>query len=63
MKNFFYNIQLDNKEFNLKVYVFMLYLSDIVHRLNVKELGFVINLFKKEIDPLEEIKIYKKKKY
>jgi hypothetical protein len=56
MEKFFSEVKLDEYEFNLKIFVFLLYLTDIAYRLSDNESIFIINFFEKEIEPLNELK-------
>ena len=57
MKNFFCDIKLEDNNFNLKIFTFMLYITDVIQR--IPPLGIepmnIINFFQKEIDPIKEL--------
>ena len=57
MKNFFNCIELENNNLNIKIFTFLLYITDINPR--IKDTGIqptiIKNLFMKEIDPTNEL--------
>ena len=57
MKNFFKNINLEENKFNIKIFIFMLYITDIFVRIDKTgdQPEFIKYLFLKEIDPKKEL--------
>ena len=58
MEGYFENINLDEKEFNFKIYLFILYVTKIIDYVDEQsgKDSLIINLYKKELDPLFDIK-------
>lgn len=59
MQNFFENINLDDLNFNIKAYFFLLNLTKIIDLVDeqTNKKSLIINLFKKEFDPSFELNI------
>ena len=57
MDNFFKDINLEENKFNIKIFLFMLYITDIFVRIGKAgdDPDFIKYLFLKEIDPTEEL--------
>ena len=57
MKNFFININLEENNFNIKIFTLMLYITDIFQRIEDSwdKKDFILNLFLKEIDPTKDL--------
>ena len=56
MKHYFTDINLEEENLNIKAFTFMLYLTDIVHRItNANQSEMISKFFEKEIDPQKEL--------
>ena len=57
MENFFKNINLEENNFNIKIFTFILYITDIIHRIPLSgiESIIILNFFEKEIDTTKEL--------
>ena len=60
MKNFFMKIKQEEDNFNIKIFTFMLYITDIIQRIinSERESTIISNFFEKEINPEEELLEY-----
>ena len=51
------DINLEENSFNIKIFTFILYITDIIHRISYSgiESKIIFNFFKKEINPVNEL--------
>lgn len=57
MKYFFMNIKIEGKDFNVKIFIFNLYITNIVEKIESSgyKAKFIKRFFEKEIDPTIEL--------
>ena len=57
MGKFFKDINLDKNDFNSKLFLFLLFVTDIIDRIdrNINNHNYILNFFEKELDPLKEL--------
>ena len=60
MKKFFMDIKQEENNFNIKIFTFMLYITEIIQRIenSERESTIILNFFDKEINPNEELLEY-----
>ena len=57
MGKFFKDINLEKNDFNSKLFLFLLFVTDIIDRIdrNINNHNYILNFFEKELDPLKEL--------
>ena len=57
MEKFFMSINLEENNFNIKIFTFILYITDIVNRItnSGSQSNIILNFFEKEINPVDEL--------
>ena len=60
MENFFQEIKLEENSFNIKIFTFILYITDIIQRIDQSGMQkkVISNFFAKEIEPMKELNRY-----
>lgn len=58
MENYFMGINLEDNDFNIKIFTFILYLTDVIRRIRLSgnSRTFILKFFEKEIEPTKELK-------
>ena len=58
MENYFMGINLEDNDFNIKIFTFILYLTDVIRRIRLSgnNRTFILKFFEKEIEPTKELK-------